>query len=55
LERSFIANTVKKALELGLEAMILKESNKRELYMMGMKISHIIKIIPNWDMGLIER
>jgi len=31
LERSFIANTVKKALELGLEAIILKESSKREL------------------------
>jgi hypothetical protein len=46
LEISFIANTVKKALELGLEAIILKESSKRELCMMGMKSSHRVKIIP---------
>jgi len=31
LERSFIANTVKKALKLGLKAMILRERSKREL------------------------
>ena len=37
MEISFIANTVKKALELGLEAIILKESSKRELCMMGKK------------------
>jgi hypothetical protein len=36
----------KKALELGLEAIILKESSKRELCMMGMKSSHRVKIIP---------
>ena len=46
MERSFIANTVKKALELGLEAIILKESSKRELCMMGIKISHRLNIIP---------
>ena len=46
MEISFIANIVKKALELGLEAIILKESSKRELCMMGMKSSHRVKIIP---------
>lgn len=38
LKGSFIANTVKKALELGLRAMILKEGNEREVCMIGMKI-----------------
>jgi hypothetical protein len=48
LKESSIANAVKKALELGFQAMILKESIKREVCMMGMKICHRI-------MGLIER
>lgn len=38
LKGYFIANTVKKALELGLRAMILKEGNEREVCMIGMKI-----------------
>ena len=46
MERSFITSTVKEALGHGLKAMILKESSKRELCMMGLKIGQRVNIIP---------